>query len=63
MDGDLDELRASVQATRANVRASIRSLRTTGQFLADLEDRIDAVVASRTAEEAQRYGTEEEHSH
>lgn len=37
---ELARLRSALEASRSNVRASQRSLRTTGQFLADLEDRL-----------------------
>jgi hypothetical protein len=37
-----DQLRESIEATRSQVKALQRCARTTLQFLADLEERLDA---------------------
>jgi hypothetical protein len=57
MSEELQQLQAAVVATRGVVKASIRSLRTATQFLADLDERIDNAIAAQTTaqpEEAQR---------
>lgn len=58
MSGELEELHASMEATRSVVKGAIRALRSANQFLTDLDERLDA-VAQRTAEEAQRDGRDE----
>lgn len=57
MGEELEQLRASLEATRSVVKGAIRALRSASQFLADLDERIVAV--ERTAEEAQRDGRHE----
>lgn len=58
MANELEEARKALTATRGVLRASQRSLRTSLQFLADLEERLTAL--ERTAEEAQRHGSRDE---
>jgi hypothetical protein len=51
---ELDDLRESLNASRVVLRGTIKTLRTTLQFLADLEERIDALANAQPHEEAQR---------
>lgn len=43
---DLDELRASLDASRSQLKSAQRVIRTTLQFLTDLEDRLDKLAPS-----------------
>jgi hypothetical protein len=54
---ELDDLRESLNASRVVLRGTIKTLRTTLQFLADLEERIDALANAQPHEEAQREHT------
>lgn len=42
-----EELRRHLSATRSTVKAAMRALRTANQFLADLEERLDALEHSQ----------------
>jgi hypothetical protein len=55
MDEELHELRRSLNATRSVVKASMRSLRTCSQFLAALDERLEALENAQP-QEAQRNG-------
>lgn len=59
---ELDDLRGAITATRSVLKASTRSLRTSLQFLADLEERL-AVFEQLLDERKALGGTANEHDH